>query len=90
MTLEKTLNNLRKFGWFKGLKSFAIEINGNNKSKKIFNTLISLGYNNPSNLHGNADEGYYYLVKNKNIFCKFYQRISSDTEIITLDDIPYK
>lgn len=86
MTLEKTLKNLRKFGWFKELKSFAIETNGSNKSKKIFNTLISLGYYNPTDLHGNASEGY-YVVKDKNIFCKSY---IEDAKIITLDDIPYK
>lgn len=85
MTLEKTLKNLRKFGGFKQLKSFAIETNGY-KSKKIFNTLISLGYNNPTDLHGNASEGY-YLVKDKNIFCKSY---IEDAKIITLDEIPYR
>lgn len=86
MTLDKTLINLRKFGWFKNLKDFSIKTKSHKESKKIVDSLVFLGFKNPVNFKGNANFGF-YNVENKIITeCSCF----SDFKIIKLSDIPYK
>jgi hypothetical protein len=88
MTLEKTIKNLRHFGWFKRLKEFSIKTNNSFLSKKIINSLISLGFKNPSNFCGDSIGGYYQIIDKK---IRLRARIDKiKTPLITLEEIPYK
>lgn len=61
MTLEKTLQNLRKFGWFKNLKDFSIKTKSYKESKKIVDSLVFLDFKNPASFKGNVEFGFYHI-----------------------------